>query len=107
MNLLESYAEMGLAAIESFSPPPLGDGDIGEAKRRIGDRMVLVGGIDHKNLLENGTVDEVRDVTRKVVEAGKPGGMFILSQADYLEENCKLKNIEAMIDTAIKYGKYH
>lgn len=106
MTLLESYVDMGLAAVESFAPPPLADGDIGEAKRRIGDQVILMGGIDHKNLLEGGTVDEVREITRKVVEDGKPGGMFILSQADYLEENCKLENIEAMVETAIKCGKY-
>jgi len=106
MTLLESYADMGSAAMESFAPPPLGDGDIGEAKRRIGDRVVLMGGIDHKGLLAKGTPDEVREVTQRVVRAGMPGGMFILSQADYLEEDCKLENVEAMIEAAIETGKY-
>jgi hypothetical protein len=106
MTLLESYVDMGVAAVESFSPPPLADGDIGEAKRRIGDQVILMGGIDHKNLLEGGTTREVGEVTRRVVEDGKPGGMFILGQADYLEENCKLENIEVMVATAIRYGKY-
>jgi len=92
--------------MESFAPPPLGDGDIGEAKRRIGDRVVLMGGIDHKGLLAKGTPDEVREVTQRVVRAGMPGGMFILSQADYLEEDCKLENVEAMIEAAIETGKY-
>ena len=84
----------------------MADADIGEAKRRVGDKIVLVGGINHKHLLENGSVHEVRKVTRNVVEECKPGGMFILGQADYLEEKCKLENLEAMIETAIRYGEY-
>ena len=106
MALLESYVEMGIAALESFSPLPLADADIGEAKRRVGGQVILMGGIDHKNLLEDGTADEVSEATRRVVEGGKPGGMFILSEADYLEEKCKLQNIEAMVETAIECGKY-
>jgi uroporphyrinogen decarboxylase len=106
MTLLESYVDMGLAAVESFSPPPLADADIGEAKRRVGDSIILMGGINHKHLLEDSSPNEVQKVTRKVVEECKPGGMFILGQADYLEEKCKLENLEAMIETAIRYGKY-
>jgi uroporphyrinogen decarboxylase len=55
MPFLESYAGLGCRALESLTPPPNAAGDLAEAKRRVGDRLVLVGNIDQINLLPERT----------------------------------------------------
>ena len=47
MPLLERIADMGPDAMETLTPPGMGgDVDLAEAKRRVGERVCLVGGWD-------------------------------------------------------------
>ncbi len=106
MNLLESYKEVGVRWVEPFSPQPLGDADLAKAKQVIGDAYVITGGIDQVNILQAGSVDDVKRVTEKTIKIGKPGGNFILQSADFLEYNTSLENIEAYIQTAMQFAGY-
>ena len=106
MNLVESYIELGVSIVEPFSPYPLGDADLAKAKELVNGRYVMVGGVDQVNVLQGGTVKQVSEVTRRTVEAGKPGGKFILQSADFLEYNTPIKNVEAFVKVGIEYGRY-
>ena len=106
MNLVESYVDLGITSVEPFSPPPLGDGDLTKAKELVNGRYVILGGVDQVNVLQGGTLDQVEEVTRKTVEAGKPGGKFILQSADFLEYGTPIENLEKFVKTGIKYGGY-
>jgi hypothetical protein len=66
----------------------------------------MVGGVDQVNVLQNGTVEEVKRVTEKTIKAGKPGGKFILQSADFLEYGTPIENIEAYVETALKFADY-
>jgi uroporphyrinogen-III decarboxylase len=47
MPILEQIAGMGPDAMETFTPPDMGgDVDLAEAKRRIGDKVCMIGGFD-------------------------------------------------------------
>lgn len=106
MNLLESYKELGAQAIESFSPPPMADGDLAEAKRIVDGDYVIIGNLDQVNLLKNGTPDEVKRKTEEAIKAGKPGGKFILQSADFLEYGTPMQNLEAYVETAKQFCDY-
>ena len=106
MNLVESYVDLGVRSVEPFSPYPLGDADLAKAKEIVGGRYVMIGGVDQVNILQGGTPEQVAEVTRRTIEAGKPGGKFILQSADFLEYGTPVENIETFVRTGIQYGGY-
>jgi hypothetical protein len=106
MPFLETYAGLGFRALESLTPPPNADGDLEEAKRRVGDRLVLVGNLDQINLLRTGSRAEIRRVVRAAVEAGKPGGGFVLSTADHLYDETPIDNVRWAVEAAVEAGRY-
>ncbi len=106
MPFLESYAGLGFRALESLTPPPNADGDLAEAKRRVGDQLVLVGNIDQINLLRKGNRGEIERVVRATVEAGKPGGGFVLCTADHLYDETPVQNVRWAVQAAQEAGVY-
>lgn len=106
MNYVESYIEVGPKMLEPFSPHPLGDGDLLEAKRRSGGAYVIIGNVDQVNVLKAGPIDKIKKVTKEAVEAGKTGGKFILQSADFIEYDTDIGNLKAFIETGIEYGRY-
>ncbi len=104
MNLVESYKELGARVIEPFSPPPLGDADLAKAKQIVGDRYVILSGVDQVNVLQKGTVDQVKRVTEQTIKTGKPGGRFIMQNVDFLEYQTPLENVEAYAQTALQHA---
>ena len=106
MNLVESYKDLGAKIVEPFSPAPLGDADLAEAKKLVNGSYVMVGGVDQVNILQNGTPDQVKQATEKTIKTGKPGGKFILQSSDFLEYGTPVENIEAYVKTAMEFAHY-
>jgi len=106
MNLVESYKDLGVRVVEPFSPPPLGDADLARAKTLVDGAYVMIGGVDQVNVLQRGTLDQIRGKTVQTLAAGKPGGKFILQSADFLEYGTPLKNLEAYVETALEHAAY-
>ena len=106
MNLVESYKDLGVRVVEPFSPPPLGDADLARAKTLVDGHYVMLSGIDQVNVLQKGTVDQVKRATEQTIRTGKPGGGFILQPVDFLEYGTPLENIEAYVATAREHAAY-
>ncbi len=87
MPLLERIAAMNPDAMETFTPRGMGgDTDLAEAKRRIGDRVCMIGGFDQFHFLKGCTPDETRRAVRRCFEAAGAGGGYILSPSDHFFE---------------------
>ncbi len=87
MPLLERLAELGTNALETFTPRAMGgDADLTEAKRRIGDRVCLIGGFDQNRFFTTATPEETRAEVRRCFRAVGAGGGFILSPSDHFFE---------------------
>lgn len=84
MPILESIADMNPDAMETFTPPGMGgDVNLAEAKRRIGDRVCMIGGFDQFHFLKDCNADKTRqEVRRCFKEAGENGG-YILCPSDH------------------------
>ena len=106
MNLVESYKTLGAKIVEPFAPSPLGDADLVKAKEMVGDAYVILSGVDQVNVLERGSVDDVKRATEAAIRAGKPGGRFILQSIDFLEYGTPVENIQAYVDTALEHAGY-
>ena len=80
MPILEKIADMKPDAMETFTPAAMG-GDVilAEAKRRIGDRVCIIGGFDQFHALIDCPPEATRAAVRACFEAAGAGGGYILS----------------------------
>jgi uroporphyrinogen decarboxylase len=106
MSLAASYKKLGARVVEPFSPSPLGDADLGKAVDIVRGDYVIIGGVDQVNVLQKGTVEQVRQATFQTIEAGKRNGPFIIQSADFLEYNTPIENVEEFVVTAMATAKY-
>lgn len=106
MALAESYVDLGARIVEPFAPPPLGDAALARAREIVNGRYVMLSGIDQVNVLQNGALEDVRRATVEAMQAGKPGGRFIMQPVDFLEYGTPLENVQAYVRTAIEHAGY-
>jgi hypothetical protein len=84
MPILEQIAATGTDAMETFTPSAMG-GDINlrEAKRRIGNKVCMIGGFDQFHFFQGCTEEETRAQVRACFEAAGEGGGYILCPSDH------------------------
>jgi len=75
------------------------------AKKVLGDVACICGGFDN-TLLTFGTVQQVEDAAKKMLDDCAPGGGFIFQTKSSLVGDAKRENVEAMFRTVRDYGKY-
>lgn len=115
MGFLERMAEMGIDAIEPLEPPPYADCDLAEAKRLVGDRMLLSGNVPSQAFVF-WEPEQVEEAVRVAIAAGAPGGGFTLrltgggggrgSERTAEQGDRNIRCAEAYFDAALKYGRY-
>lgn len=87
MPILEDIAAMKPNAMETFTPKAIGaDVDLGEAKRRIGDKVCMIGGFDQVNFFKGCSSEQTRGEVRRCFEEAGSGGGYILSPSDHFFE---------------------
>ncbi|NPV06333.1 MAG: hypothetical protein HPY83_00045 [Anaerolineae bacterium] len=103
---LELLADLGIDSLDPLEVPPFGNVDLGDAIRRIGDRVCLVGGLDDMEVLETRTTDEVlslardtlrRTGTRSFMLGGTSSGIYIERAA---------RHFIALVDVAREFAGY-
>ena len=108
-NFLEQFADTGTDGLNVLEPPPIGDTILADAKRRIGDRVCLIGNIQYDDLArgDDATIDQL---VREAIAQGAPGGRFILSPCAYPYETPlpakAARNFIAYLKAGRKYGQY-
>jgi uroporphyrinogen decarboxylase len=101
--LFEMMAETGVDAIEPLDP--LGGVKVEDAKKRVGDRLCLMGGVNTLTLLD-GTPEEVYAEAKMCLEAGMPGGGYMLGSGDDIPQKSPKANVEALVRAAHELGNY-
>jgi len=100
MPILELIVQNGCDASETLSPPGMGgDAVHEEIKRRIGDQVCLIGGMDQFNVLAAGTPGEIRREVRRLFDTLGPGGGYIMSPCDHFFET-PVENLRVYADAA-------
>ena len=103
---LELQADTGVDGIECFDPPPVGDVELSDAKRRIGHRVFLKGNLDSVNVLYRGTDEEVEREIIRQLEVGKVGGRYMLSSACSVAPEVPPARVRLLVELAERYGRY-
>jgi uroporphyrinogen-III decarboxylase len=87
MAILDLIVENQCDASETLSPAGVGgDAVPEEIKRRIGDKVCLIGGMDQVNILSEGTPDQIHAEVHRLFAALGPGGGYMLSASDHFFE---------------------
>ena len=80
-------------------------GDIFEVHNVLGRKFCISGGIPNY-LLAVGTVDEVREYCRKVIDGVARDGGYIMDASAIIQNDARIENIRAMTDFTREYGSY-
>jgi hypothetical protein len=84
MPILEDIAAMDPDAMETFTPKEMGaDVDLLEAKKRIGDKVCMIGGYDQAHYLKDCSPEVTRKKVRDCFESAGTGGGYILAPSDH------------------------
>lgn len=94
--ILEMMADTGAHAVEPLDP--LGGVSAADAKRRIGGRVALMGGVSTLTLAR-GTPEEVRREAARICREAGPVG-YVLAAGDMVPPVTPLANLTALIDVA-------
>lgn len=92
-----------LAALNNEQPDCM---SIAEVKAHTGDQICLIGNIDCRKLLCEGTVAEVESVVRETIEIAAPGGGFLLMSSNSIHPGVNPDNYLAMVKAGHTYGTW-
>jgi len=109
-QVLDMILETGCDGIDPCEPPPDGDIELDEVKRRCQARGVSVWGNIELKLLEQGTPGQVRAEAQKIMRQAKDGGGFVLlptAGAISIPLTPRTEaNYKAFIDGGLEFGHY-
>jgi uroporphyrinogen-III decarboxylase len=103
---LEIMIAAGVSGLECLDPPPLGNVELEEAKRRVGRNVFIKGNIDPVHTLLAGTRETIENDARRRLRIGMPGGGFILSTACSIAPHTPWENVEILASLAADDGGY-
>jgi len=103
---LELLEATGTDGIDTLDPPPLGDVELEDAKRRIGGRLFIKGNIDPVNTVLLGSPAAVYEDAVRRIAIGKPGSGYILSTACSVAPAAPPENILQLHAAAEAVGWY-
>jgi uroporphyrinogen decarboxylase len=80
--------------------------DLATIKKKYKSRLCPIGNVNNKTVMVFGTKEDVVDETLSCLQAGGPGGGYIISTDHSLHDDIPEENVWAFINTARKFGKY-
>jgi uroporphyrinogen decarboxylase len=103
MPILDRIVSANPHAIHSLDPQ--GGVDLAEVKRRVGDKVCLIGNVNC-GLMDTGTDEEVIESARYALKHGMPGGGYIFSTSNCVYTGMPLRRYELILDVWRKEGNY-
>ncbi len=94
-QFLDLFVELGYDCYQSIQQSA--GMDLGDVKQRIGDKIVLWGGVPVE-LIIGGTMDEVRREVRTAMDKAKDNGRFIMGTTHTIAVGSNYDNFMAMVD---------
>ena len=98
--------ETDLTIIDPLEIPPMGDCNLAELKREVGDRIVLKGNLHTTQVMLRGSPADVRRAAVQAMRDGALGGRFILSTGDQCGRDTPDGNLRVLVETARTFGVY-
>ncbi|MBN2211999.1 MAG: hypothetical protein JW709_11440 [Sedimentisphaerales bacterium] len=102
-HFIDMVLDMGFLALNPLEPQC---NDIAALKRQYGADITLMGNLDIGGVLANGTPDQVRLDTRKLLEIMMPGYGYVAMSSNSLANCVVPENYMAMVETVLEFGLY-
>jgi hypothetical protein len=105
-TLLDSFVEMGVDSTDPAEPPPQGNVDFAEVKRRYDAKLVFLGNIEFLDM-ETRQPDEIEALVRAALEEGGKRNVILMpsSTPHSRPSDLCLANAERYIEAGLKYGQ--
>jgi uroporphyrinogen decarboxylase len=100
------YVSAGIDCLMTCAPPPLGDADPADLKRKYGDKICIMGGFDAVNEIYLGTPDSIRETVKTRLEIFMPGGGYIMDGSNSLVYETPPENVRAFAEAGSEFGVY-
>ena len=97
---LEDLADLGIDALDPLEVPPYGNVDLADARRRISDRVCLVGGLDDMEVLESRGEEEIREMGRRCIEMAGPSSYCLGGTASGTYTEVAARHFIALVEVA-------
>ncbi len=103
MPILDSLISTNPHALHSLDPQ--GGVDLAEVKKRVGDKVCLIGNV-HCGLLQTGTDEEAANDVRRALAQGMPGGGYVFGTSNCVYTGMSLSRYELMLKIWREQGSY-
>ncbi len=104
--LIEDFIEIGVDILNPIQTSAGIMSDLPSLKKRFGSNIVFCGGIDTRRILPFGSVEEVREEVRRVLQILGPGGGFMIGAVHTVLDDVPPENVLAMVDAVEEFGHY-
>ncbi|MFC1960190.1 uroporphyrinogen decarboxylase family protein [Chloroflexota bacterium] len=108
-QLLEGIADMGANAIHPIEAATQGDCSMSDAKRRVGDRVCLIGSVQYGDIQLSTEEDIEAQVRQTMIDAGVGGGLILAPTAGPYETTITANttaNYIRFIEASRRWGQY-
>lgn len=104
--LIGDFIEIGVDILNPIQTSSGSMADLPALKKRFGKNMVFCGGIDSHRILPFGSVAEVRQEVRRVMQILGPGGGCMIGPVHTVMNDVPPENVLAMVDAVEEFGHY-
>jgi len=85
---------------------PIAGMDLGEVKKKYGDKLCLAGNVNCGSTLSWGTTEEVRQEVKDCIRKAGYGGGYICMSSNTVHSGVKPENYLAMVEAIKEFGQY-
>ena len=104
--LIEDFIDIGVDILNPIQTSSGKMSNLAALKKRFGRNIVFCGGIDSHRVLPYGSVEEVRQEVRRVIDLLGPGGGTMIGAVHTVMNDVPPENILAMVDAVEEFGHY-
>ncbi len=104
--LIGDFIEIGVDILNPIQTSAGKMADLAALKKHYGNNIVFCGGIDSHRILPHGSVAQVREEVRRVIQALGPGGGCMIGAVHTVMNDVPPENVLAMVDAVEEFGYY-
>ena len=104
--LIGDFIDIGVDILNPIQTSTGSISDLPALKKRFGKNMVFCGGIDSHRILPFGSVADVREEVRRVMQILGPGGGCMIGPVHTVMNDVPPENVLAMVDAVEEFGHY-